>query len=631
MTDPVRILTSTRSPAELAKAARKAASAAALSGRCHCLVEVDLGREPSPTMIGSKGAARLASSINDGVPDCRAVVRGRLCLVTLGPEDWLERCGEVLDCLGPDLVAWIAVTGTLYGESVQTLVRLAGEVVLVLEGREGDPNVAELARAEAAEVGIQAVGQSREGRDHGSPRDRRAGLRGIRSRLRNGIRTGAGDGGQATLLTIGACFGAITLAVALLAVAGAVTGKGRAQRTADLSALSAARSMRDDLPRLLAPPTLPNGAPNPVHMPKPVYLARATMTARRVATSNGGSPVSVTVRFPDATSFAPLTVRVAIPVRLEGGSGSGSGPVRAEARIGIALSAGGGVTRATGGGYSGPLVMRQGHGMRPDVASAFDLMATAAAASGVSLVINSGFRSDAEQARLFSANPDPRWVAPPGRSLHRCATELDIGPPSAYGWLATNAGRFGFTRRYSWEPWHFGFTAGPAPCSAAGEGTAGRRPSPESARSRAGVLPEWVPRRYLGPILRASLRSGVPAILLAAQLKAESDFDPGVVSSAGAMGIAQFMPATAASYGLRDPFDPEASIAAQARMMSELLGRFGSPALALAAYNAGPGAVGSCNCIPPYPETRAYVTRILGLVGGLGSLSPPGMEVELVQ
>jgi LAS superfamily LD-carboxypeptidase LdcB len=88
--------------------------------------------------------------------------------------------------------------------------------------------------------------------------------------------------------------------------------------------------------------------------------------------------------------------------------------------------------------------------MRPDVAEAFDRMAAAARRDGISLSITSAFRSDAEQAELFAQNPDPTWVAPPGKSLHRCATELDLGPPSAYGWLAHNASRFGFLKRYSW-------------------------------------------------------------------------------------------------------------------------------------------------------------------------------------
>ena len=109
------------------------------------------------------------------------------------------------------------------------------------------------------------------------------------------------------------------------------------------------------------------------------------------------------------------------------------------------------MTMASGGGYSGPLVYRDGEGMRPDVAAAFDRMAAAARGDGVDLVVVSGFRSDAEQAELFAAHPDPTWVAPPGQSLHRCATELDLGPETAYGWLAANAGRFGFVQRYSWE------------------------------------------------------------------------------------------------------------------------------------------------------------------------------------
>jgi LAS superfamily LD-carboxypeptidase LdcB len=93
--------------------------------------------------------------------------------------------------------------------------------------------------------------------------------------------------------------------------------------------------------------------------------------------------------------------------------------------------------------------------MRPDVAAAFDRMAAAARSeAGLSLLVTSGYRSDAEQARLFAAQPDPNWVAPPGKSMHRYATELDLGPPAAYGWLAANCHRFGFVRRYEWEAWH---------------------------------------------------------------------------------------------------------------------------------------------------------------------------------
>jgi len=124
----------------------------------------------------------------------------------------------------------------------------------------------------------------------------------------------------------------------------------------------------------------------------------------------------------------------------------------------------------------------------------------AARRAGHSLVVTSGFRSDAEQAELFARNPDPHWVAPPGHSLHRCATELDLGPASAYGWLATNAGRFGFVQRYSWEAWHYGFVAGPAPCPEAGKSVGFDRGyrSPGLFRAGASLPPGVVPPRAGG-------------------------------------------------------------------------------------------------------------------------------------
>ena len=266
--------------------------------------------------------------------------------------------------------------------------------------------------------------------------------------------------------------------------------------------------------------------------------------------------------------------------------------------------------------------------MRPDVAAAFDRMSAAAARHGLSLVVSSGFRSDAEQAALFAAHPDPQWVAPPGHSLHRCATELDLGPSAAYGWLASNAYRFGFTQRYSWEPWHYGYDGGPPPCSTTGNSVLG--PGDDGTAAGGGGLPSFVPGRFRAPLFRSAARWNVSAALLAAQLMAESNFNPFAQSGAGAQGIAQFIPSTAAAYGLRDPFDPEAAIDAQAHLMSDLLRHFGSPALALAAYNAGPAAVTACRCVPGIPETEAYVSRILGLLGGAGALLLPPFEVRLI-
>ena len=438
------------------------------------------------------------------------------------------------------------------------------------------------------------------------------------------------ESGQALILALGGALALIAAALALVAIAGAVTGKGRAQRAADLVAISAVRSMKDDLPRLLAPPRRADGTPNPERLAKAVYLSRARAAGLLAARANGVDPDRVRIRFPDASSFAPVRAEAKIVAVLRE-SGGHRVEASAVAEAGAAYGSGSaeGTAMATGGGYGGPLVMRDGEGMRPDVGAAYDQMAAAARGDGITLMVVSGFRSDAEQAELFAAHPDPTWVAPPGQSLHRCATELDLGPSSAYGWLAANASRFGFVQRYSWEAWHYGFAAGPEPCSPAGEAVAAGEGGTSSLASTS--LPSFVPAQYREPILRSAARWGVPPALMAGQLMAESGFDPTAGSPAGAQGIAQFMPTTAVAYGLNDPYDPVAAVDAEAHLMSDLLRQFGSPELALAAYNAGPAPVEACNCIPPYPETQAYVTRILALIGGAGAIAMPSFEVRLVK
>jgi hypothetical protein len=326
------------------------------------------------------------------------------------------------------------------------------------------------------------------------------------------------------------------------------------------------------------------------------------------------------------------------PLRV-GGVSIGT-PAVAEAELVPDVAAvGGPVLTANTGEYTGPLAFRGGKPMRPDVALAFDRMAAAARADGVALLVTSGFRSDAEQARLFAANPDPKWVAPPGRSLHRLGTELDLGPQLAWPWLAANARRFGFVQRYSWEPWHWGFvaSAGSASVGFRAKGPKrGARPrgDADGEGPTGSTLPAWVPDAYAPLIARAAIRWNVSGALLAAQLKQESGFDPRARSPAGALGIAQFMPATARAYGLRDPFDPAQAIDAQAHLMHDLLRRFAAVPLALAAYNAGPGRVAACGCVPPIPETVGYVAAILGLLQGAGDLAAGagfGLEVRLVR
>jgi soluble lytic murein transglycosylase-like protein len=444
------------------------------------------------------------------------------------------------------------------------------------------------------------------------------------------------EAGQVLPLALGGAFVLLAGALVLVAIAGAITGVGRAQRAADLVAISAARSMRDDLDRLLSPPRLPEGSLDPSHLDKAAYLLRARLDAVAAARANGVAESRLHLSFPDHDSFAPLRVKAVIVAEVkvsERGSRVEATAV-AEAAAPARVTGESAPTMASGGGYSGPLVYRQGHGMRPDVAAAFDRMSAAAAAAGLALVVNSAFRSDAEQAALFAAHPDPTWVAPPGHSLHRCATELDLGPESAYGWLAMHAGRFGFVQRYNWEAWHYGFDRPPAPCSQAGNAVGASGSSAtgggDGTLAAGAGLPGFVPARFRAPLLRAATHWNVSAALLAAQLMAESNFDPYASSPAGAQGIAQFMPATAASYGLSDPFDPVEAMDAQAHLMADLIRQLGSPQLALAAYNAGPAPVEACNCVPTIPETTAYVSRILALLAGSGASIVPEFEVRLI-
>jgi peptidoglycan DL-endopeptidase CwlO len=123
-----------------------------------------------------------------------------------------------------------------------------------------------------------------------------------------------------------------------------------------------------------------------------------------------------------------------------------------------------------------------------------------------------------------------------------------------------------------------------------------------------------VPGAYAGTIEQAAASNGIPAPLLAGLLYHESRFEPGAVSSAGAEGIAQFMPATAAGMGV-DPTDPTQSIEGAAKLLGSYTRQFGSYADALAAYDAGSSAVERYGGIPPYAETQAYVPAVLSLAG----------------
>jgi hypothetical protein len=145
-----------------------------------------------------------------------------------------------------------------------------------------------------------------------------------------------------------------------------------------------------------------------------------------------------------------------------------------------------------------------------------------------------------------------------------------------------------------------------------GDPTVIRRVLPEQAVAAAsapsGAALAGVP--YADLFTRAGNRHGVDPALLAAVASKESGFDAAAVSPAGAQGLMQFMPATAAGLGV-DPFDPASAVDGAARYLSQLTGRFGSTELGLAAYNAGPGTVSRHGGIPPYPETQDYVRSVM--------------------
>lgn len=117
--------------------------------------------------------------------------------------------------------------------------------------------------------------------------------------------------------------------------------------------------------------------------------------------------------------------------------------------------------------------------------------------------------------------------------------------------------------------------------------------------------------RYDELIREAARRCGLSADLIHAVVRAESDYDPHCTSSAGAMGLMQLMPATARALGVVDAYDPTQNLLGGCRYLRAQFDRFGDLSLALAAYNAGPGAVARYGGIPPYHETRAYVRRVL--------------------
>jgi soluble lytic murein transglycosylase-like protein len=141
--------------------------------------------------------------------------------------------------------------------------------------------------------------------------------------------------------------------------------------------------------------------------------------------------------------------------------------------------------------------------------------------------------------------------------------------------------------------------------------------SPTEASGAAGVTGAPGATPYAAEISAAAARNGVDPSVLTGLIRAESNFDPNAGSPAGAQGLTQLMPATAAGLGVANPLDPVQSIEGGARYLRQQLDHFGGDVTkALAAYNAGPGAVERFGGVPPYEETQNYVRRVLGYAQG---------------
>ena len=126
-----------------------------------------------------------------------------------------------------------------------------------------------------------------------------------------------------------------------------------------------------------------------------------------------------------------------------------------------------------------------------------------------------------------------------------------------------------------------------------------------------------------------SAEYGVPVKLLKAVAQAESSFDTNAVSGCGASGIMQLMPETAKSLGVEDVFNAEQNITGGAKMLAYLLDDYGgNTTLALAAYNAGSGAVAKYGGVPPYAETQNYINKINGILGGELEADTTNISIE---
>jgi len=346
-------------------------------------------RNPRGTLLAS-GSARALESVCGAANTLRGAARGRVCFAVAKEGNDGMRDAAIEQALDPGFGAALVVClcdpaefrhclARRVGARRSALLRAAPGVerpLLALTCRELLSERIPV-KAWTAPIGPIPARRALAGLEPGGESGRRAArfaerlVPARRSRLKGGWSAPLrAEGAQALPAVLGISVLVVALALILTALGGAAGAKGRLQRAADLAALSAARSMRDDLPRLFLPPLLANGSPNPAHIGKDEYLDQARIAGADAAERNGMNPELVAVSFPDGGSFAPLRVRVAANGEFEvsgnAGTEGASTSVKAKAEIApptIPDPAGGTPTMASGGGYAGPLAYRQGKPM----------------------------------------------------------------------------------------------------------------------------------------------------------------------------------------------------------------------------------------------------------------------------
>ena len=576
-----------------------------------------------PTLLASAPARRMERVVGESGM-ARAAARGSLCWVTPSAETEGPATAALMRLDGPfDLVAYLPPQGWRQmledrdsppdgvlvradrGRHAHVCALLAAE----LRGRRVRHAIA--TRAPGMVASRRALAGIAPGGD-AAYRAMRAARRlaGPRRRNRSGGEPGRaaadatprarplmGESGQALPLVLGASLIVIALALIAVAIGAATTGAGRVQRAADLGAVAAARSMRDDRARLFEPAALPDGSPNPRAMSSAEYLERARAAAIEVSRRAGIAARRLHIVFPSSAGAAPtrvtVSVRADLPLPdLPGGGRRGQPDLEVEAKAtaeAVFPASAGATDNRDGrarGDYSGPLAYRQGKPMRPDVAQAFDRLA--AAASGRRSRADDHLRLPLRRRTGGAVRRTPRSAR---GSRRRGSRFTAVGPSStsgrrrAYAWLAANAPRFGFVQRYAWEAWHYGYTR----ARHRARRPRARSPSvtaiaPVGIRGPAVIRPRPVPqrdRRRVEPLERPSRPVGRAAD--------------------GRVGLRPWSGVTGRGAGHRpvhspdrrrlratDPFDAEAVDPGPSAADGGEPAPFGSTELALAAYNAGP-------------------------------------------